>query len=142
MGLLGGALLFAFTFAEELDLYGAPSTWSVVLDGVMGGRSTGSIDASDSVLHFTGNCNLNGGGFASIRRSVQADLSAHAGVVVTFETQDGGSRPIGWELQVEDSSRYSYGHAFANPISDGRLHSVQLGAIELQRVASGKWHNE
>jgi len=126
MRLLGGALLFASSLAEEVDLYGSPSSWSVVLDGVMGGRSTGSITTSGNVLYFDGNCNLNGGGFASIRRSVQADLSAHAGIVVTFETQDGGSRPIAWELQVEDQSRYSYGHAFANPLSDGRLHSVFL----------------
>ena len=33
-------------------------------------------------------------------------------------------------------SKASYGHAFANPISDGRLHSVPPGAVELQRVGA------
>merc|ERR1719389_993695 len=119
MRLLGGALLFASSLAEEVDLYGAPSSWNVVLDGVMGGRSTGTITASGNVLSFAGNCNLNGGGFA--------------GIVVTFETQDGGSRPVAWELQVEDQSQYHYGHAFANPLSDGRLHSVFLPRSGFQK---------
>lgn len=42
--------------------------WYTVLDGVMGGRSTGSHRMTEEGLLFTGVLNTNGGGFASIRR--------------------------------------------------------------------------
>lgn len=43
--------------------------WYTVLDGVMGGRSTGSFRITETGLLFEGVLNTNGGGFASIRRS-------------------------------------------------------------------------
>lgn len=46
-----------------------PPSWSVVNDTVMGGRSSGQIDAVDGgLMVFTGNLSLeNNGGFASVR---------------------------------------------------------------------------
>ena len=41
--------------------------WIVVNDGVMGGRSNGTITASDSAMQFTGNVVTAGGGFTSVR---------------------------------------------------------------------------
>lgn len=51
--------------------------WSVQLDGVMGGRSAGTVEFSESGLHFKGNLSLeNNGGFAAIRSPWgQFDLS-------------------------------------------------------------------
>lgn len=51
--------------------------WSVQLDGVMGGRSSGAVEFSASGLHFKGNLSLeNNGGFAAIRSPWgQFDLS-------------------------------------------------------------------
>jgi len=51
--------------------------WSVQLDGVMGGRSSGKIEFSKKGLHFEGNLSLeNNGGFAAIRSPWgQFDLS-------------------------------------------------------------------
>ena len=42
--------------------------WRTVLDGVMGGRSTGSFVVEDGCMVFTGVLNTNGGGFSSVRR--------------------------------------------------------------------------
>jgi NADH dehydrogenase [ubiquinone] 1 alpha subcomplex assembly factor 1 len=41
--------------------------WLVVNDGVMGGRSNGAIDVTDSVMRFTGSVVTAGGGFTSVR---------------------------------------------------------------------------
>jgi len=42
--------------------------WRTVLDGVMGGRSTGSFVVEGGAMRFTGVLNTNGGGFSSVRR--------------------------------------------------------------------------
>ena len=47
---------------------GEGSRWRTVLDGVMGGRSTGSFEVADGSMVFTGVLNTNGGGFSSVRR--------------------------------------------------------------------------
>ncbi|MFK7738918.1 MAG: CIA30 family protein [Planctomycetota bacterium] len=44
--------------------------WRTVLDGVMGGRSTGSFRKVGDRIMFGGVLNTNGGGFSSIRRPV------------------------------------------------------------------------
>lgn len=46
------------------------SQWQTVLDGVMGGRSTGVHFAEDGYMAFKGSINTNGGGFSSLRRSM------------------------------------------------------------------------
>jgi monofunctional biosynthetic peptidoglycan transglycosylase len=46
----------------------AGARWRTVLDGVMGGRSTGSFVVEDGRMLFTGVLNTNGGGFSSVRR--------------------------------------------------------------------------
>jgi hypothetical protein len=54
-----------FENASESD------SWQIVLDGVMGGLSTGSLDVVDGNLVFTGETSLrNNGGFSSIRRGL------------------------------------------------------------------------
>jgi len=115
--------------------------WSVVIDGVMGGKSTGAMTTEDGVLQFTGNINLDGGGFSSIRRSFSEDLGPYAGIAIEFETQQGGTHPIAWELQLEDNSWFNYGLAFANPVSDGRKMKVFLpfSKFGTGRIMGNKW---
>lgn len=51
--------------------------WRVVVDGVMGGRSTGQIQQQDNTLVFEGATSLrNNGGFSSIRAPVPAGSAA------------------------------------------------------------------
>ena len=55
--------------------------WQAINDGVMGGISTGRMVESAAGLRFEGELSLeNNGGFASVRRLVDADLSETAGV--------------------------------------------------------------
>lgn len=59
--------LFDFSAASEIE------NWRIVLDGVMGGRSTGQLVQQQDVLLFTGETSLeNNGGFSSIRAPVPA----------------------------------------------------------------------
>jgi len=109
-----------------LDGGSGKSGWYVTLDGVMGGRSTGTLTIENNALFFSGYLNVAGGGFANIRRQISSNLQAYEGISIEFETQNGGTVPIAWELQLEDNSRYSFGHAFANPLSDGRRMKVFL----------------
>jgi len=50
----------------DFDGYEA-DRWIVVNDGVMGGRSNGTITVLDSVMRFTGDVVTAGGGFTSVR---------------------------------------------------------------------------
>jgi monofunctional biosynthetic peptidoglycan transglycosylase len=55
--------------------------WFTVLDGVMGGRSSGDFKVRDGVMDFRGVLNTNGGGFSSVRSSDQAmDLTGFRGL--------------------------------------------------------------
>lgn len=50
--------------------------WRAINDGVMGGLSAGGMQQSDEGLKFTGKLSLeNNGGFSSVRRPVNQDLS-------------------------------------------------------------------
>ena len=52
--------------------------WRTVLDGVMGGRSTGVHFAEDGHMTFKGRINTNGGGFSSLRRPMTPGEMAQA----------------------------------------------------------------
>jgi len=100
--------------------------WYVQVDGVMGGKSSGQMEflSNDSVMQFTGDISLDGGGFSSVRRRINLDLSEYAGVVVTLEADGRGfvrnaSPPTGLHLQFDDrTSRYDFSSAFVVPLSN------------------------
>jgi len=59
----------------------SPGPWQTVNDGVMGGISSSRMTEADGVLSFEGELSLkNNGGFASVRRLVDTDLSQVTGV--------------------------------------------------------------
>lgn len=80
--LLSGEALEAPALAEASTLFDFSNPddvrrWQIVLDGVMGGLSTGQLDAEDGSLVFTGETSLrNNGGFSSIRARVPAGALA------------------------------------------------------------------
>ena len=112
--------------------------WRVQVDGVMGGKSSGDLrfDDSDTIMSFSGDIVLDGGGFSSLRRrfSGPIDLSEYAGVVVELESVDSYNEadiqpPLGLHLQLHDTpSRYGFASAFAIPLTDsiGEKTSVYL----------------
>jgi uncharacterized surface protein with fasciclin (FAS1) repeats len=62
----GGRTLFAFDDAAEVR------AWRTILDGVMGGRSTGRIREGEGAIRFDGETSLaNNGGFSSMRADVE-----------------------------------------------------------------------
>ena len=105
-------------------------------------RSSGSLEFLDSrsVLHFTGTINVVGGGFSSVRKSINPiDLSEYAGIVIDLITtvaHDGATPPLGMHLQLHDrSSRYGFASAFSVPLSEfaGEETSVYLPMSSFDR---------
>lgn len=82
----------------ELDLALAP--WRAVNDGVMGGVSVGRMVAADRGLRFEGELSLeNNGGFASVRRTVELDLSRAGAVRLRLR---GDGRRYQFRLRLDD----------------------------------------
>lgn len=79
----------------------AANRWVVVNDGVMGGRSNGVIDVTDSVMRFTGSVVTAGGGFTSIR--LQLDGTELAGSTRVELRVRGDTRTYG--LTLEDNAQ-------------------------------------
>ncbi|MCM8557755.1 CIA30 family protein [Sphingomicrobium sediminis] len=63
--------------------------WQVVNDGVMGGRSVGEAAIRDGALYFAGTINTNGGGFSSLRRSLDPGALDGAGRIRVTMQGDG-----------------------------------------------------
>lgn len=63
--------------------------WFVVVDGVMGGLSTGTIESSETGLALSGSISLaNNGGFSSIRTTYQRfDLSNSSEVFIRYRSK-------------------------------------------------------
>jgi len=90
-------ILFDFDSDEK-------TRWQVVNDGVMGGRSKGYVSVRDGVLNFKGKLVTRGGGFTSIRSSVDLDLSPYDGIELRVK---GGGRDF--EIEVDDGTRWGWG---------------------------------
>jgi len=71
------------------------SGWQVVLDGVMGGLSSGQAVISDGSMTVTGTINTNGGGFVMVRRRFDpVDLIDVERIVIVAETDGRGYEVI------------------------------------------------
>jgi len=136
----------ALSLADDLRLDGGPSgwerSWSVTTDRVMGGRSDASVSFENSdAMVFSGNINVIGGGFAYVGRTVSADLSSYAGIVVEVEAEGWDERaPLALNLQLEDGRRCSFSAAFAVPLAkqSGEIVNafLPLGAFD----KGGRWN--
>ena len=74
---------------KTFDSESAVAPWQTVLDGVMGGRSTGTRVFEDGAMVFQGTINTNGGGFSSICLPVQPGALDGAGAVTLRIKPDG-----------------------------------------------------
>jgi hypothetical protein len=88
-------LLMLFTFDRPDE-----PVWSVVNDGVMGGRSSGFVAVEGGTLRFTGTLVTQGGGFTLTRARRRADLTGCAGV----ELRVRGSGRF-FEVELDDGTR-------------------------------------
>jgi len=104
-------------FLMLLTLEMNPEPWQTINDGVMGGRSSGGITRSESGLSFKGELSLeNNGGFASVRRLVEADLSSAKGLQLqvrgdgrTYQVrlrQDGNYDGVAWRAEFSTTTEW------------------------------------
>jgi NADH dehydrogenase [ubiquinone] 1 alpha subcomplex assembly factor 1 len=91
--------IMIFTFDEADD-----AQWTVVNDGVMGGRSAGFVTVEDGTLRFTGTLVTRGGGFTSVRARRVIDLTGQAGLELRVR---GSGRQF--EVEVDDGVRSARG---------------------------------
>ena len=85
--------LFTFDTVTE-------SPWTVVNDGVMGGRSRGAVAVRGGTLRFTGELVTQGGGFTLTRAPCQANLTGQAGV--ELRVRGSGRR---FQVEIDDGTR-------------------------------------
>ena len=78
------------------------SAWRTSVDGVMGGKSSIALSVADGSMRATGYLNTDGGGFAGCWRDVgpTVDVSAYAGVAVTYRALDASEPPLALELRL------------------------------------------
>jgi energy-converting hydrogenase Eha subunit A len=115
--------------AENLRLDGGNdgwdvSAWRVVVDGVMGGKSSGYLNFEDSqrTMSFDGNIDLDGGGFSSVRKPFSlTNLSTYSGIILELEANtflEEELAPLGLHLRLEDAdSQCRFSAAFAIPLA-------------------------
>lgn len=82
--------LFTFDRADEAE-------WTVINDGVMGGRSQGFVALEEGTLRFTGTLVTQGGGFTSVRAPRVVDLTGQVGI--ELRVRGSGRR---FEVEVSD----------------------------------------
>jgi hypothetical protein len=95
------------------------SKWLVQVDGVMGGRSSGSASFQNGAMVFSGSINLNGGGFSSVRKPGNLDLSSYAGLWVETGTTVyvPQKAPLTIHLQLRDTTGCSFAAPVALPLA-------------------------
>jgi len=96
--------LFSFDQASE-------PAWTVVNDGVMGGRSAGFVAVEGGTLRFTGTLVTQGGGFTSVRARRVVDLTGLKGL--ELRVRGSGRR---FEVELDDGLR-GYGRSVSRRAS-------------------------
>ena len=131
LGALGGAL--------------AQDGYYASTDRVMGGRSNANVANSDGALRFTGDVNLNGGGFANMVLwwDNGMDLGGFAGIALDFDAvpaSEFGDAPIAVQVDLQGGQRCSLTGAFAIPTTSASSASVREFVDFSQLVAKGAWY--
>ncbi|MCU0619122.1 MAG: CIA30 family protein [Gemmatimonadaceae bacterium] len=96
--------LFTFDRPDETD-------WTVVNDGVMGGRSVGRVSIEGGTLRFTGTLVTQGGGFTLTRAPRHADLRGTT--ALELRVRGSGRR---FEVELDDGTR-GYGRSVSRRAS-------------------------
>lgn len=126
-----GRSVFEFDAGSD-DLRG----WRTVLDGVMGGRSTGDIAFENGTLVFTGRTSLeNNGGFSSIRTNLPERTFADADAIRLVVKGDGRDYKLGVK-GYRGSSPEGYWKSF--PTTRGEWTEVIVPIASLERQFMGQ----
>ena len=85
--------------------------WSIVDDGVMGGRSQGRFSIGEnSVANFSGYLSLeNNGGFSSVRAYIPTNMIGLSSILLRVK---GDGRRYNFRIRTNENSWVSYTHSF------------------------------
>ena len=126
------AMAGMIVMAVAIEMILAP--WQAINDGVMGGISTGRMVETETGLRFEGELSLeNNGGFASVRRLVDADLSETDRVRLKLRG-DGRS----YQFRLRQDNRFD-GIAWRVQFpTSGEWETVELNFGQFQPVFRGR----
>jgi monofunctional biosynthetic peptidoglycan transglycosylase len=123
-----GVLMMPLALGLDLE------PWRAINDGVMGGVSTGRMVPSNGGLRFEGELSLeNNGGFASVRRPVEADLARARGVRLELRG-DGRS----YQFRLRQDNRFDGVAWRAGFSTSGQWQTVELGFDDFEPVFRGR----
>lgn len=124
--------------ASQPDLAASTESWRTVVDGVMGGLSTGMVSSSVSGnLLFTGDLSLkNNGGFSQIRTSVRQGLFEDTDGVEIRVRGDG--RSYNFDLRVSNARMMAGAFQQQFPTLDGQWLTIQLPFDEFRLYSFGR----
>ena len=129
---LDQAILAAIVINMQVGISEEP--WRAVNDGVMGGISSGGMVRADEVLRFEGMLSLeNNGGFASVRRLIDHDLSTADSVRMLLR---GDGREYQFRLRIDD--RWDGIAWRAKFLTTGDWQTVDLGLADFEPVFRGR----
>ncbi|MBT8483997.1 MAG: CIA30 family protein [Phycisphaerales bacterium] len=122
----------------DLDLDRELSSWNVVVDGVMGGRSTGTVTRSaPGVLQFSGTLSLaNNGGFSQIRRSVSGDQFTDTRAIEITVRGDG--RAYRFDIRCANARVPAGGFQTAFPTTAGAWETIVLPYEDFELITFGR----
>lgn len=112
------------------------NSWSVINDGVMGGRSFGKVNYETNSMRFTGNISLdNNGGFSSLKSPFgNFDLSAHKRVEIRYRSSE---IPMALTMEVSRAWYETY-YRSALPSTKGEWKTLELPLNEFQGQSVGR----
>ena len=127
-------MTFFLTAVSVIMLSMSAGSWYAVNDGVMGGVSSGEMTATDKQLLFHGELSLqNNGGFASVRRPINEDMTGSFGVRLTVK---GDGRKYQFRLrQDRNFDGVAWRHMFS---TDGSTQVLELKYADFEPVFRGR----
>lgn len=122
----------------EIDFDRGVETWRVVLDGVMGGRSSGRILEGDpGVLVFNGKLSMeNNGGFSQARTNIdEGSLTNQKGLEVRFL---GDGRTYQFDIRVSNVRLMAGGFQTTFDTKEGQWQTVRLPFDDFRLYTFGR----
>ncbi len=122
----------------DLDFDQGVDSWRVVVDGVMGGRSSGRVLEGDpGILVFNGKLSLeNNGGFSQIRTNIEEGaLANQQGLEIRFL---GDGRTYQFDIRVSNIRLMAGGFQTTFDTKEGKWQSVQIPFEDFQLYTFGR----
>lgn len=123
---------------QDLDLDNDSGEWRVVVDGVMGGRSTGSVTREEiGLLVFSGALSLdNNGGFSQMRYDVDGDqFAGMRGIEITVR---GDGRKYNFDIRCSNARVMAGGFQQAFETRKGEWTTIRMPFDDFRLYTFGR----